>query len=129
MRLFTDAGFTCTARRAARAMASHDEPVWRYEFTRVPPALTPWGAFHGAEIPYVFGTFDSLAYGPADDTLGGHMQGYWSSFARTGDPNGPSRPTWPRYLTTHEDHMILNESLGQGSDLRVSHCDLLDSLQ
>ena len=58
------------------------------------------GARHAGEIEYVFGALDSLPTVPwqeADRRLSDLVMGYWASFARTGDPNGPGRPPWPRY--------------------------------
>ena len=50
------------------------------------------GAYHSAEIEYVFGMLDSKAGVPwraEDRALSDQMQKYWSNFARSGNPNGP----------------------------------------
>jgi para-nitrobenzyl esterase len=80
------------------------QPVYRYRFDLAPPpdALKPaaLGAFHSAEIEYVFGNLDSrskVPWRPEDRVLSEKMQSYWTNFAKTGDPNGAGLARWPTY--------------------------------
>jgi len=58
------------------------------------------GAYHSAEIEYVFGQLDSKAHmdwRASDRQLSQQMQKYWANFARSGDPNGSGLANWPPY--------------------------------
>jgi para-nitrobenzyl esterase len=80
------------------------KPVYRYRFDLALPPPTdgngPNGAYHSAEIEYVFGVLDSKkdrAWRAEDRALSALMQKYWTNFAKTGDPNGTGLPLWPKY--------------------------------
>jgi len=99
-RLWTLTNMECPPYLMATRAAQSGHRGWIYRFSRTRPG--PGGAalmvYHGAEIPYVFDTHDSwLPTEDADRSLTSAMMGYWSNFARTGDPNGPGLPTWPAY--------------------------------
>ncbi len=83
-------------------------PVFAYHFARVPPRVPSGdsgdrsralGAFHTADIPYVFDHLEARdwPWQEADRRLAEQMSSYWTNFAQAGDPNGSGLPTWPRF--------------------------------
>jgi para-nitrobenzyl esterase len=100
-RLVTDIMGFSAFRWSGLHAARKTEPVYSYFFVHWPAEpVTPCGygckAGHGAEIKFAF---DQLALDPrpwtADDkAIAARMVGYWTNFAKTGDPNGGGLPVW-----------------------------------
>jgi para-nitrobenzyl esterase len=78
--------------------ARNGSPVYAYLFAHPSPVSAPpsFGAFHTAEVPYVFGVLDRARrpYTDADDAVSRQLQGYWLNFIRHGDPNGEGLAPW-----------------------------------
>ncbi|MGA2085457.1 MAG: carboxylesterase family protein [Terracidiphilus sp.] len=98
-----------------------ESPVYRYhlELAAPPSKYHPGSfAFHSDDIEYVFGTLDTrpgAVWRPEDRKLSEQMMSYWSNFARTGDPNGPGLPEWPKY--DKDDTLIhLDSTITSGPD-------------
>jgi para-nitrobenzyl esterase len=86
--------------------------VYRYKFEDAPPGpgSEESGAYHSAEIEFVFDVLSSknLPWRPQDRKLSDLMATYWSNFAKTGDPNGEGLPKWPAYNKDSFEVMHLN---------------------
>ncbi|MBK8943450.1 MAG: carboxylesterase family protein [Polyangiaceae bacterium] len=126
---FSDAGFICPTRRAARALSSAGNPTYLYHFTYGPISLFgDLGAFHSAEIKFVLMTPGQLLPQPLTDeelTLGRAMSGYWSRLA-SGDPNGDGSLAWLAYAEATDPHIVFDLTLSTGDHLREAQCDFWD---
>jgi para-nitrobenzyl esterase len=98
-----------------------ESPIYRYhlELAALPSKYHPGTyAFHSDDIEYVFGTLDTrpgAVWRPEDRKLSDQMMSYWSNFARSGDPNGPGLPVWPKY-DTNDSLIHLDSTITSGPD-------------
>ena len=131
-----DGRFVWEMRTWARMMEQVSSPAYLYFFTRVPPApdADRYGAYHTAEIPYVFNNlsgggrywFANRDYGDTDRQLSDVMASYWVNFAATGNPNGDGLPAWPAYTRTDEAAMELGDVVQVRQGVRAERLDFFE---
>ena len=96
-----DLGLAALYQWSRLRLAHSHAPVYAYLWTHVEPGphSKRWRVFHSSEIPYVFETLAAAAqrhFTPLDRTISVRMSRYWVDFIKSGDPNGPGLPHWPR---------------------------------
>ena len=98
----TDESWACQTATADRDMAAH-ATVYPYEFADPDapnvnginvPGL-PQGAAHATDLPSLFDLGgNNFLKTKAQQAMAATMIGYWTTFARTGDPNHAGAPRW-----------------------------------
>jgi para-nitrobenzyl esterase len=121
--LQTDGIMRLPARRIAEYRLAQPAATYCAQFTW-PSRGEGWerGAFHAADLPFVFGTFDRCGWREflgADDeaeALSAEMRAAWTSFARTGVPTGLTTGAWPRYEAADRATVVLDTPVSIASD-------------
>ena len=127
--LFSDVLFAYPMRAWARGMENVGSDAYLYWFTWAPPVEdADLGAFHAAEIGYVFGNLDLFGAKPtdADREFSELMINIWTRFAKTGSPNAEGLPNWPAYTKENQAYMELGVETGAKSALRVAQMALIE---
>lgn len=137
--IWTDYTWSCTGLSTDRLLAK-SVPTYAFEFADeqapwfsdwTPPSF-PTGAYHASELQYLFsGAYSAGKFSPTQQRLSDQMISYWTRFAHTGDPNGPTTPHWPTFRPTSEH----TQSLAPGAHGikpvnldRTHRCDFWRSL-
>lgn len=131
-RVITDGFFACPAQFTADAARRGGASAWRYRFGDTPLPANPLlpGAFHGAEVPYVFSALMGIPVPlpPEADLLSRRIQHSWAQFAHTGNPETPDFTPWPHTnpattLELSSHHIAVTDSFADRH-----HCDLWASI-
>ena len=112
--LINDAMFLYGTREVAKAALRKGSDVYLYRFSAITPHSpnTASGAFHGAELPYLFGRVNNNdVFNDRNRMLSEVMMKAWVNFAATGNPNGEGVPNWPAYKTPQEPYLQLGDSI------------------
>ena len=122
--------FGVNIRYVTRQNEIHGGESYLYHFSRVPPSNKQTiGAFHAAEIPFVFGSYEkTIGYSKEDIKLAELMQNYWVNFAKNGNPNGDNLPEWP--LHKNINWMKFTANTGENSEaIKYLREEKLDALE
>ena len=126
-RIHTSAAMLCPSQLFAASLAETGSPVWMYRFSRrrVGPIGNTHGAYHGAELPYVFGTHDAwMKTTDADLQVTADTMPKWLTFAKTGNPNNEATANWPRYSSPDFLVLDINVSPAISGRPEATLCDL-----
>lgn len=129
-----DAGFVCPTRRTARAIAEGGAPSFLYHFTYAPKGglLGDLGAFHSAEIRYIFGLPGTLlpqSLTEEELSLWSAMRSYWGRFAAGGDPMGEGAARWPKYDAATDESLRIAPMITTEAGLKKDLCDFWDGIK
>ena len=128
----SDLIFNEPARHLARLHARTGAATYLYRFDVVAESNPEpsGGATHASERPYVFDNLDTVGrpLGERDERAATAMADYWTTFGRTGDPNGGgAHPAWPE-LGAAPDRLL--EFTNDGPEAKpVPHADRLDLIE
>jgi para-nitrobenzyl esterase len=120
--------YVCPSLVLANEISSLDRQAWVYHFTRQREGklAATMGAYHGAELPYIFDTHDDwLPTVGTDHRLTNIMQSYWANFAATGNPNQSDLADWPRYNRGSQKVQTIGDTLFSSVHGSKPLCDYL----
>ena len=134
--LITAQSFVCPSLFLAEKISERGGKTWFYSFNRQRHGsqAKTMGAYHGAELPYVFNTHDDwLPTDEHDRQLTNSMQSYWVSFAKTGNPNSADDqttiPAWPAFTSTEPRVQYLDKTIDNGPHSSRTLCAILSPLR
>jgi para-nitrobenzyl esterase len=107
-KMFGDNRYVLAARTMVRSMNNRDSSAWAYYVNFVPASRAQeWpGTPHGVDGYYLWS--GEASGDPQMASLSRRLQGYWTNFARSGDPNGASLLGWPAYLASRDQWLVFD---------------------
>ncbi len=143
----TDLFMTYGMRRWADHQSATGAPTYLYHFDHTPPAFRLYvpdnpdlklpegprsaGAYHSADLAYVFGNIDKvgLDWQEEDRQLSRTMVRFWTNFAKSGNPNVPaheSLPVWQPYDKANHATLLLRSEPHTTKGVRTAKLDIWD---
>lgn len=130
MQAMTDREFAWPATTWAKTMEKVEVDAYNYYFTHVPQMkqMGRFGAYHAAEILYVFNNLDKAHYEvrDVDQKLADVMSASWVAFARDGVPVGDDLPEWTPHTMRQRDTMVFGKEIQVERDVRRLQINFFD---
>jgi para-nitrobenzyl esterase len=127
-RYITDAWFVEPSKHLLNGMAKMKSDVYQYQFT-VPNRMYPQlGAIHASELTYVFNTLADDA-SEKDKAIAKTMIKYWTSFAKTGNPNQQGLPFWKSYSDRNKNYLEIGKTIVSKENSECKNCDTIRVLK
>ena len=124
-RISTAVTYTCPSLLLADAIDEAGGRSWVYRFNRVRDGFEPIGAYHGAELPYVFDQHDEwLPTGDIDRQLTAELVAHWLSFVKTGAPALGAQATWPAWRD-NRSALLFGDTVESAEHPDIEFCQLL----
>jgi para-nitrobenzyl esterase len=124
--LETDYIFKCPSTLLASGLSNASVPVYFYSFEQTVAAnMWPgscWGVPHTTELVFLFSSLPFYTLNAEDKILSKAMLNYWTTFARTKNPNFASSPMeWPLFGNS-SNYIVLKHNIQTGTSFRTEFC-------
>jgi len=126
--VFRDGYFASEARWVAAKVSAEGSPAYLYRFDYVLTVLQKRraGAFHGSEVPFVFGRMPEIPVSEADTRVEQALHECWVAFARTGKPVCDKARDWPAFSPAGNGKLMVFDAHPSARPLEdVAALDLL----
>lgn len=141
--ILTDAFMAMSMRGWAQYNYNADQPTYLYYMDYVPPVYQIYlfddpnlnlpggprstGAYHSGDLAYVFNNVGKTGdfWLEEDFAMARAMSGYWTNFAKTGNPNGANLPNWARYEPQNHNTQLLSNPIKTIAGAKREKLDLL----
>jgi len=120
-----DAVFVCSTRETLKKLSLYNNRLYQYYFTYATDDAVEsgFGAFHAAELGYVFHTFASET--AAAEQVSQNLTELWTRFAYDGVPSC-NDTVWPPFTYLLQHYLSIDEQLSTGMYLKKDTCDFWD---
>lgn len=135
-RLRSAVQYTCPSLALAQASQEAGGATYVYRFDRVREGFDAIGAYHGAELPYVFDTHDAwMLTNAIDHQITDALIDYWVAFLTSGYPrksqSGDSEITgeiWPAW-THQQQALVIADKVSTKTHPDAALCEFLNAAQ